>query len=81
MALETELATYNAKLQELIAHEGKYVLIHGTEVVDTFGSYEDALKEGYSRFKLEPFLVKKIQGVEHAHFISRFADRSVRPAG
>lgn len=72
MALEKELATYKAKLPELKAHAGKYVLIHGDDVIDTFSSYEDALKEGYAKFGLEPFLVKRIEAVEHAHFISRF---------
>ena len=80
MALETEIATYKAKLEELKAQEGKYVLIHGSDVVDTFSAYDDALKAGYVKFGLEPFLVKQIQGVEHAHFISRFADPGARRA-
>ena len=72
MALEKELATYNANLPELKAQAGKYVLIHGEEVVDTFSAYDEALKEGYEKFGLEPFLVKRIEAVEQAHFISRF---------
>lgn len=72
MALEKELETYKAKLPELKQYEGKYVLIHGEDVIDTFTSYEDAIKEGYQRFKLEPFLVKQIQSVQQVHFISRF---------
>ena len=75
MALEQELATYNRKLVELKAeHEGKFVLIHGDEVVDTFSSYDDAIKAGYAQFKLEPFLVKQIRSIEQAQFISRFVD-------
>jgi hypothetical protein len=72
MALEKELATYHAKLPEWKGNEGKFVLIHGTDVIDTFSSYEDAIKEGYSRFKLEPFLVKQIQTVEQVQFVTRF---------
>jgi hypothetical protein len=72
MALEKELETYKNKLPELKQYEGKYVLIHGEEVIDTFTSYEDAIKEGYQRFKLEPFLVKQIQSIQQVHFISRF---------
>jgi hypothetical protein len=72
MALETELATYRAKLEELKAHAGKFVLIRGTEVIDTFSAYDDALKAGYARFGLDPFLVKRIEAVEQTHFISRF---------
>ena len=67
MALEQELATYNAKLPEMKEHEGKFVLIHGPDIIDYFGAYEDAIKE----FKLEPFLVKQIQSVEQVHLISR----------
>jgi hypothetical protein len=72
MALERELETYKNKLPELKQHEGKFVLIKGEEVVDTFATYEDAIKEGYQRFKLEPFLVKQIQSIEQVQFISRF---------
>ena len=72
MALEKELETYKAKLPELKQHEGKFVLIHGDEIVDTYTSYEDAIKEGYKRYKLEPFLVKQIHSIQQVHFISRF---------
>jgi hypothetical protein len=75
MALETELATYKAKLEELKAQAGKFVLIHGADVVDVFGAYEDALKAGYAQFGLQPFLVKRIDAVDHAHFVSRFSTR------
>jgi len=74
MPLEKELELYNAKLPELKDHEGKYVLIHGNEIVDVFTSYEDAVKRGYEKFGLEPFLVKQIQTIEKAQFISRFVD-------
>jgi len=71
MALEKELETYRAKLPELISDEGKFVLIHGENVVAIYGTYEDAIREGYSRFSLQPFLVKQIQSTEQVHFISR----------
>jgi hypothetical protein len=71
MALEKELETYKAKLPELKAHEGKYVLIQGENVVDMFTSYEDALKEGYKRFGLTPFLVKQILAIEPVYYFSR----------
>ena len=75
MALEKELETYKQRLPELKAEEGKFVLIHGTQVVRTFTSYEDAMKEGYAEFgPNDPFLVKQIQAIEQAHFISRFID-------
>jgi hypothetical protein len=75
MALERELETYRNNLPELKAdHEGRFALIRGDQVVDVFSSYDDALKAGYEKFGLKPFLVKKIQAVEQALFISRFAD-------
>ena len=75
MALEVENETYQSKLPELAQHEGKFALIHGEEVVDVFGTYEDAIKEGYSRFKFEPFLVRQIHSVEQIQFVSRLVTR------
>lgn len=72
MPLEKELQTYKKNLSDLKQHEGKYVLIHGETIVDTFTSYEDAIKEGYKQFKLEPFLVKQIQSIEQVQFVTRF---------
>jgi hypothetical protein len=71
MALERELAVYKQKLPELAEQEGKFALVHGEDFVDVYSTYEDAIKEGYNRFKLEPFLVKRIQASEQALFISR----------
>ena len=76
MALEKELETYKTKLPELKEHEGKFVLIHGDEIVDKFSSYEDAIKEGYKKFGLnDPFLVKQIHSLEQVQFITR----SIKP--
>ena len=73
MALEKELETYKAKLSGLMAQEGKFVLIQGAEVIGTYTSYEDTIQEGYSKFGVrKPFLVKQIQAMEQAHFVSRF---------
>jgi len=71
MALERELETYKNKLNELKANEGKFALIKGDNVEGTYTSYEDAMKEGYEKFGLEPFLVKQIQSLEQIQFISR----------
>jgi hypothetical protein len=71
MALEKELATYQQKLGELLAHEGKFVLIHGDEVAGICGTYEEALKEGYGKFGLDPFLVKRIEWVEIVQCFTR----------
>ncbi|HSS77922.1 MAG TPA: hypothetical protein VLV54_14420 [Thermoanaerobaculia bacterium] len=75
MALERELETYRTKLPELKGeNEGRFVLIKGDQVIDVFSSYDDALKAGYTAFGLKPFLVKRIDAIEQAQFISRFTD-------
>jgi hypothetical protein len=43
-----------------LAEEGKFVVVSGDQVVGAYTSYEDALKVGYEKFGLKPFLVKKI---------------------
>ncbi len=73
MALEKELETFNNNLSILLKDEGKYVLISGDKVIDTFVSYEDALKAGYKEFGVDkPFLLKQIRSSEVVQFISRF---------
>lgn len=71
MVLEKELDTYQKKLPELKDHEGKFILIHGEDVIDFFSTYEDAIKAGYQRFKLEPFLVKQVRAIEPIFYMSR----------
>jgi hypothetical protein len=61
MALEKELKTYKGNLEQLTAQQGRFVLIHDSQVIDTFKTYEGAIKEGYTKFGLnQPFLVKQI---------------------
>ena len=70
--LKTELETFERHKHQLIAeHEGKYVLIHGNEVAGVWDTYADALKAGYDRFGLEPFLVKQISGIEKVQIFTR----------
>ena len=69
--LAKELATYHARFAELQANEGKFVLIHDTEIGGVFETYADALKIGYEKYQLKPFLVKKIASTEIAQFITR----------
>jgi hypothetical protein len=74
MALEKELETYARELQTLLANEGegKFVLIQDDKVINVFGTYEDALKQGYKTFGVEtPFLVKQISGVEQVQCFTR----------
>jgi len=70
--LQKEIATYNAKLPELIGSSmGKFVLIKGDAVEGVFDTYADALKIGYERFKLEPFMVKQVAPAERIQFFTR----------
>ena len=71
MALEKELQTFEKLKPELLAEAGKFAVISGEELLGVYGTYEDALKIGYEKRKLEPFLVKKIQAVEPVNFFSR----------
>ncbi len=69
--LERELATYKSKLNSLLSEEGKYVLISGDTVIGTYESYADALKIGYDKFGVTPFLVKKISATEQISYFTR----------
>ena len=76
MPLEKELETYKRELPKLLADEGKFVLIQDERVYGTWGTYEDAIQEGYRLFQLRPFLVKRISPTEPVlHFT-----RDVLPA-
>jgi hypothetical protein len=70
MALEKELETYNAHRDELLQHEGRFVVIHGDRIAGIWQTYEDALKAGYTEFKLVPFMVKQILAVEPIHYVA-----------
>jgi hypothetical protein len=69
MALEKELNTYKEEFPKLLAHEGKFVLIHDKEL-SIWATYEDALQAGYRSFELKPFLVKQIQSVERVQYLT-----------
>ncbi len=73
-ASKKDLKFYREKLPEWAEHEGKYALIHDQRLVDFYSSYDDAIKIGYSKFGLQPFLVKQVQTLEQIQFISRFAE-------
>jgi len=62
--LEKELETYKRLLPTLLEQEGKFALIHDSELTGVYGDYEKALNEGYEKFGTTPFLVKRINAVE-----------------
>jgi hypothetical protein len=75
MALERELATYRRRLPELLANEGKFVVIHGDDVIGIVDTLDAALYLGYDRFINEPFMARQIRKTEPVLFSSR----SLRP--
>jgi hypothetical protein len=63
--LDRELVTYGRERERLLASgEGKYVLIHGDEVVGVYDTQADAINEGYRHFGGQPFLAKEIVRVD-----------------
>ncbi len=71
MALEKELEAYKKKLPELKDHEGKFALVIGDAFIDVYGTYEDAMREGYKKCGLKPFLVKRVESQEQIQTITR----------
>ncbi len=72
MSLEKELQTFQKELPRLLIESpGKYALVKGDSVESVWATYEDAIQEGYNRFELEPFMVKRIQLIERVKHITR----------
>jgi hypothetical protein len=64
-ALAEEMAAFRARLPGLVPeHEGEFVLIKGGEIVGIFDRHEAALREGYRRFGIAPFLVRRVAVLE-----------------
>ena len=57
----TELEVFERlRLSLLDRAPGAYALVKGSDLVETFGSEAEAIREGYRRFGNEAFLVKRI---------------------
>jgi len=69
--LALELATYRARLPELLASEGKFVLIHGEAFEGVFETREEALEAGLLKHGLTPILVKRIETAEPIRYFTR----------
>lgn len=70
-ALKIEIETYQQHLPQLLSDEGKYALVHGQDLEGVFDTYADALKAGYEKHGLKPFLVKRISAVETVAYFTR----------
>jgi hypothetical protein len=63
--LEKEWETYERQRAHLLeTHEGKFVLIHGGEVLGVFASRSEARRAGYRKLGKEPFFVQEIVASE-----------------
>jgi hypothetical protein len=71
--LKTELETYEKHKNELVgSNVGKFVVIHGNDILGVLDTYEDAVKAGYEKCGLtNPFLVKQVCAVERVQFVTR----------
>jgi hypothetical protein len=59
--LEIELRFFNQHRHELFqAASGKFALVKGEEVLGTFESETEAIRNGYEKLGNVPFLVKRI---------------------
>ncbi len=69
MELKKEYEAYKANFDRLFAeHPNEFVLIKEDKIIDTFKSYDDALKIGLEKLGNIPFLIKKIDKEEDMHF-------------
>ena len=69
--LELEIATYNAKLPELMANAGRFVLIKGEQVEGIYDTYADGLRAAYGKFPEGQFLLKRVAPTETVSFFTR----------
>jgi hypothetical protein len=69
-----EMATYREHLPELLRRqEGQFILITGTDVLGVSPDGSAAMREGYHRFGIVPFLVRQIAASEPAVYLSNVA--------
>ncbi len=59
--LEQEIKTFERERARLEKdYMGKYVLIQGEAIIDTYDNFENAADEGLRRFGKKPFLIRRI---------------------
>lgn len=69
-AIQEELAFFEQKRAELVkTHLGKFALVKGNALIDTFTTFQEAYGKGVGLFGPEPFLVKPILAEEPKHTI------------
>lgn len=77
MTLQQELLKYRQELTRLLqeGQEGRFVLIQGDQLIGVWENEEEALRQGYDRFLMKPFLVKAVRASEKPHYFSRNLSR------
>ena len=61
MALETEIATYERKREELEKYyPGKFVVIHNGDLIGHFDTFPNAAAEAVARFGRGPYLIRQV---------------------
>jgi hypothetical protein len=72
-ALATERETWERLKADLVAeHEGKYVLIKGTEIGGIFEGRAAAREAGYRRWGYVPLMIHRITHEEETEFLPIF---------
>jgi hypothetical protein len=62
MALECEFEFYLERQEELVSqYDGKFVVIHGREVIGSYDDEIEAIERTAQRFPLGSFLVQKCE--------------------
>lgn len=59
-----EMATFRARLPELLEREGAYAVIRGEEIAGIRDDFSEAVGLGYDRFGIGNFMVRKITAEE-----------------
>jgi hypothetical protein len=63
--LQEELQYFGSIKGDLLEHhKGKFALIKGRELIDTFTTWEEAFNAGVERLGNVAFLIKQVQGEE-----------------
>ncbi len=72
--LATEWEAYRAHVGAWLAEgrEGQYVLVKESKVLGFFDTETDAMREGYKRFHMEPFLVHHVLSREPLHRVGYY---------
>ena len=60
--LDEEIKYFDEHIKEWTTqYPGKFILVKGTNLMGTFDRYEEALTEGARQFKLDSFLVRRVE--------------------